>query len=525
MHHKSKPIGINERLAQYRPPIIKADGVTDSERYLAKLAEKSFLNLWSYPNPYRDQKQSGQGDGKELCDLLVVCDQHIIIFSEKTITWPNGDLNIAWSRWAKRAIRDAAKQTKGAERWITQYPDRIFLDKDCTTPFPIDLPPPENRTIHHVVVAKGAAKACKEHIPNSSGSLIIKPSIKADAHWNNNSTEIDPFAIGDVDPSGSFVHIMNDVYLDIIMKELDTIRDFTDYLEKKAAFIRSGNLSVAYGEENLLAYYAIRLNDEGYHDFVQENEDAIVEIKHTHYESFINDLRYVAKNQADKISYVWDGLIEIFTSRMLDGTSITLEGHDFELRINELGARYMALQPRFIRRALGEAFSDALERSRTHDRFFRVVMAPAYGNENDTAFFLMTFKYTDLMENIGGYEHYRVKRSENAQVYAMGILERHPHIKRVVGISCEPPGQGRGSSQELVYVEQTSWTDDERRTILHNCKIFDVLQNKMKAIPLSGQEFPDIDTLITKSDEKSRNGYVMNRKQRRIKKAELRRRK
>lgn len=141
------------------PPVIKTEGVTASERYLAKLAEKSFLNLWSDPSPYRDQKPHGTGDGKELCDLLVVCGNHVIIFSEKTIDWPSGDLDIAWRRWAKRAIRDSAKQTRGAERWISEFPKRVFLDRDCTKPFPIDIPPEDVRQVHRVVVAKGTRQA------------------------------------------------------------------------------------------------------------------------------------------------------------------------------------------------------------------------------------------------------------------------------------------------------------------------------------------------------------------------------
>lgn len=218
-----KPTGVNELSEQYRLPVVKAEGVTDSERYLAKLVDKSFLNLWSYPSLYRDQKQSGSGDGKELCDLLVVCGRQIIIFSEKTIAWPNGELGVAWKRWVKRAVRDAAKQAKGAERWITKYPDRIFLDRGCKIHFPIDLPSPEDRVIHRVVVAKGAAEACREHVPNSSGSMIIKPAIKESRHWSSAPGEIEPFSIGDVDPAGSFVHVIDDVALDIIMRKLDTI--------------------------------------------------------------------------------------------------------------------------------------------------------------------------------------------------------------------------------------------------------------------------------------------------------------
>jgi hypothetical protein len=55
-------------------PVQPAEGVTDAERYLAKLCRRSFLSLWSYPGVFRDQ-----GGGKEVCDLLVVFDNHIII--------------------------------------------------------------------------------------------------------------------------------------------------------------------------------------------------------------------------------------------------------------------------------------------------------------------------------------------------------------------------------------------------------------------------------------------------------------
>ena len=77
--------------------VTKAEGITASERYLAKLATRTFLNLSCYPN-------LSSAPGKELCDLLAVCGDHILIFSDKTIEWPaSGDVNISWSRWYKRA--------------------------------------------------------------------------------------------------------------------------------------------------------------------------------------------------------------------------------------------------------------------------------------------------------------------------------------------------------------------------------------------------------------------------------------
>ena len=54
---------------------------------MARLAERSFLNLWSYPSPHRNQMVGR--DGKEICDLLVVCGDHVLIFSEKTYSLAN----------------------------------------------------------------------------------------------------------------------------------------------------------------------------------------------------------------------------------------------------------------------------------------------------------------------------------------------------------------------------------------------------------------------------------------------------
>jgi hypothetical protein len=512
-----KPSGIDERPDQLRPPIIKSEGVTASERYLASLAEKSFLNLWSYPSPYRDQKTLGVGDGKELCDLLVVCGQHIIVFSEKTIEWPSGAPDVAWCRWAKRAIQSSAKQAKGAERWINEHPQRVYLDRECTVSFPISFPSIGERIFHRVIVARGGAHACKEHFGTGSGSMVINPSIVADAHWSSADTQVKPFEIGDIDPEGSFVHVLDEVALDIALSELDTVRDFTDYLLKRADFIRSGKLKKAHGEENLLAYYAIRINQDGDHDFVLEGAEPIV-IDRNQRGKLISNPQYIAKKQEDKVSYLWDMLIEVFTNHMLNGTSITLDDFEYDIKKNELGVRFMALESRFHRRALGQAVLGALEEGRRRDRFFCVVIATPESKNNETAFFIQTMKYLDWMETKGGYEHYRRKRAELAIVYAKGLLERYPHLKRVVGISREPPDQGKGVSEDLIYAEQSDWSEEARAAILADCKAFGVLQ-ELKERRWSGEEFPEVTRLIL---ERSPSHPAMNRQQRRASNAKKR---
>ena len=104
-------------------PINRGKGATDSERYLAQLADKTFLGLWSYPNSFIDKRNGELGTGKEFCDLLVVCGNDIIIFSDKSVTWPGSpDINLSWARWYRRAISKSVDQIRGAERWLREHP-------------------------------------------------------------------------------------------------------------------------------------------------------------------------------------------------------------------------------------------------------------------------------------------------------------------------------------------------------------------------------------------------------------------
>jgi hypothetical protein len=100
---------------QEREPIEKADGVTAAEKYLGRLCERSFLSLWSYPGLFRDQgKPQNGGHGKEICDLLVVFDQHIIIFSDKHCRFQNsGNVELDWQRWFRKAVQKSAEQAWG----------------------------------------------------------------------------------------------------------------------------------------------------------------------------------------------------------------------------------------------------------------------------------------------------------------------------------------------------------------------------------------------------------------------------
>jgi hypothetical protein len=258
-------------------PIERPDGVTHAERYLKRLADRSFLTLWCHAGIYRDQgKTSPTGHGKEVADLLVVFENHVIIFSDKDCKYPDsGQPLVDWSRWYRRAVEAGTNQVYGAENWIRRYPARLYLDRSCTQRFPVVLPPPGETKFHRIVVAHGASRRCREAL-GGSGSLMIAPLVVGEMHYRRSGDrEVTPFFVGRVDTSHGYVHVFDDTTLDIVMTARDTITDFVDYLTKEEALIESGRLVCAAGEEELLACYLGTMNADHEHDFIFPAADAV----------------------------------------------------------------------------------------------------------------------------------------------------------------------------------------------------------------------------------------------------------
>ena len=475
----------------------RSQGTTDSERYLAKLADRSFLNLWSYPNVYNDKKSHNTGDGKELCDLLVICGEHVLIFSDKTIAWPNGsDVELSWRRWFGRAIITSVKQIRHAQRWIREFPDRIFLDPGCTHLLPLPFPSLEHRKVHSIAVALGAGTACRKYFNGGIGSLVINPRIKGDDHIK--ATGMLPFQIGDVDPNKGFIHVFDDATLDIVMAHMDTITDFTDYLTKREILIRSSNLIRAPGEEEMVAYYATHLNPSQEHDFTRPDGSPLREgdefsLAAGQYSRLLKNPQYLAKFEADKDSYVWDRLIEAFTDNILAGTTIVPGGGEFILAHHEEGVRHMALVPRHLRRILGKAILEVLDLGRSADRMTRAVLPGETEANRQTGFFFMTLKVPSqaLAE---GYDQYRRTRLKMLEIYAMTFLHKHQNLKRIVGIATEPPGAGAGSSEDMILAEPPPiWSPEIVAELETDQKLFVIAREGIfREYSIRGNEFPDV---------------------------------
>ena len=333
--------------ARERIPIHKAEGITPTEKYLNSLCERTFLSLWSYPGVFRNQKVGAIGDGKELCDMLVIFGKHVLIFSDKHCSFPSsGDLKLNWKRWYKRAIAKSADQAWGAERWLKSYPEKFYLDRACTNQFPFDIPSPEIAKYHLIVVAHGSEEKCIEYY-GGSGSLML---VSALGDVNKDDLSSLPFVIGDLDRSKTFIHVLTETTLDILLQTLDTISDFVGYLDKKVQFIRNMMSVNVPGEEELLAFYLQRINSNGEHDFVIDKKINVFALEEGFWEDFYNSPQRQKQLKHNEISYAWDNLIERFSDHALKATQYYT--NQLELTGLEIGLRFMASEPRTRRRMI-----------------------------------------------------------------------------------------------------------------------------------------------------------------------------
>ena len=208
--------------------VVKSEGVTPTERLLANLCERSFLKLWSYPNPFKD-------DRDELCDLLAVFENHVFIFFDRenlALGKENNDPVVRWNRWKKKVIDAQTRTAHGAERYIKNGRG-IFLDKDLTVPFPIAIDR-EKMIVHKIIIAHGAKEACEKFsADNVYGSLGI--------FYGNSEAQLSFTFMIYIDKENP-VHVFDSHNLPIIFSELDTFFDFSSYLDAKIDAINSNTV-------------------------------------------------------------------------------------------------------------------------------------------------------------------------------------------------------------------------------------------------------------------------------------------
>ena len=425
--------------------IKKSEGVTRTEEQLSALCNRTFLKLWSYPNPFKE-------DRKELCDLIAVFSDHVFIFFDRESRKLEGainDIHVACRRWKKEAVEKQINTARGAERYVRSRRP-IYLDKKCKDTFPLEIT--TETKIHKIIVAHGASKACKAlSEDNIYGSLAIS--------YSHNSPPISfmlnsPFPcminLDRDDP----VHVLDSHNLPILFGELDTFFDFVSYLTEKECALKRYELLIYCGEEDLIAHYFLNYDrkQNSYRIGTGEKDSIGLCIREGEWKDFFESDAYARRKEANRISYVWDKVIQITCQNAMDGTLLG----DTDLFKGKNALREMAKEPRFSRRFLSEHIIKIIENfPETEEKIVRqpfFMSSPWY---QDKGYVFLQFKHSDITD----YDNdYRLQRREMLKIVCGVIKNKLPHLNKVIGIAINPPKYSRVDDADFVLLECHNWT-------------------------------------------------------------------
>lgn len=439
-------------------PTVKSAGTTATERSLAALCDTTFLKLWSYPNIYTPEgRKNDRGAGKELADLLVVFGDALIVFSDKDIAFPtHPDTQVSWLRWKRRAIDASISQLHGAEKWLRERPGELYLDAECSDPFPLCEAVRSASEIHLIAVARNSAAAMRAHFEGSAGGLLF-------AQPNMDELLAKPFTYSDACPGKTFVHVLDEERLQLLLSELDTAPDFLAYLRFKVKLIRAGALSLIEGEEDLLAWYLEAGGGVLPEESVLQQELGRIGDEHTLLitaglwaEYSTSEARRL-RREADAVSYLWDTLIEWFSRHVLDG--LVPDWTEPYVAPHEAALRTMARETRLSRRALSANFADKITSTPRDRRSSRIAFSPA---DSTVAFVLVIFP-----RSLGEpYETYRQERLALMQCYAFVCKYKYPLVRRVTVIGMEPQ-VSLGRSEDVLATEFPESLSEEEKAQAH----------------------------------------------------------
>lgn len=411
-----------------------------SEQYLAALAERSFLKLWTLPNPHRRA-------GKELADLLVAFGDDLIVFSDKASTFDASNLPLGWKRWYQRTIDESIKQLAGAVRALINPSSSIFLDSRAARPLPFDLSEPANRKLHLIAVARPS------HNPVETPAGW-RPLIYAD----RGSSDTVPFEVGPCFAKGHFVHIFDGQTLELLLTHLDTAPDFIHYLRHRERAL-SDRQGLIFSEPDLLALATNAwIQGRGFTvELPDPDADGFTYVPGGLWQAYTQSTQAARTRELNVKSRNIDNLIDHFhgeydKGRYLHSPMPTYNKHESAMRI--LGG-----ESRFGRRVIATELVDILLEEETN-----TFWASTVPSKDIPGVRYVWLAYPQPPESVA---------LEEAETFILNHLSQHLYVARltfpedlIVGIAV-PNRDARALSYMIRILDCSNWTTDDQREAEH----------------------------------------------------------
>ncbi len=258
----------------------KAKG-DEGEDFVHQLSFNSFLKYWCYPNPL-----DINGDKKEICDLLIAFRNSLLIISVKNHNY-DGD----YEKYKRKVIEKSSSQLNGAYRKLFQSQKEIFLKHPDREP---ELFQPKKYT------------------------EVFRITI-------NVGEQFEHYELGEYIEKKGFINILNKDTFVAIIQELDTIKDFVEYLKAREQLLLSDKkINFNCSEKDLLSEFLVNVRS---FPFSQDNPD-IREINLNlagGWETYNNSKPVKLKREADRASYFIDDLVKNDILKLPNGEVLARE--------------------------------------------------------------------------------------------------------------------------------------------------------------------------------------------------------
>jgi hypothetical protein len=254
------------------------------------------------------------------------------------------------------------------------------------------------------------------------------------------------------------VHIFDSHNLPIILGELNTVSDFSSYLDEKLRAVAKFD-SLAYcGEEDLLAHYLLNYDNATKQNIIGTKREDVngVMIGEGEWHDFIKTDLYKNTKSEDRVSYLWDNLIQRTCKNAMNGT---LLGNS-DLFRGESAIFEMVKEPRFVRRALADKIKQTVVNFPDHQSQFtrQVTFLPSYRHEVGYVFFQL--RVPDSMRR---KPDYRDKRQALLEIACGAARNKFTHLTKVIGIGMDAPKfAGDTNSEDFILLPCETWTDETR---------------------------------------------------------------
>lgn len=251
------------------------------EEYVNELAYRSYLKYWCYPNP-----KDITGDKKEICDLLISFRDVLIIISVK-----NHNFDGNYERYKKRVIVKSTSQLNGAERKLFKSQRDVFIKHPDREP---------------------------ELFEPALYTKIYKLTI-------NVGEQFEYYEFSDQGANKGFITILNKETFEAIIQELDTIKDFVEYLDERERLLTSGKkITVNCTEKDLVAEFL--MNKRKFNvDYSAAHIKEIALNLAGSWNTYEKSAQLERKKKANEISYFIDYIVKTDVLALPNGEELAKE--------------------------------------------------------------------------------------------------------------------------------------------------------------------------------------------------------